>query len=148
MLQYTDIQTLSRSYIADVSFPISNIIENPIMYLANGYISIMYVARACLFSLFRDIYMLPRRQLASIGIDLNVHDFGQAERVLRVDRRIDRSFQVTQLSTVCPLYALSSRLDLREFQCPSSSRQVYRYIGKSAVLFRGQRILFLLQRRV
>lgn len=41
-------------------------------------------------------------------------------RVLRSDRRIDCSFRVTQLSTVRPFGALSSRFDLREFQCTFS----------------------------
>lgn len=114
---------------------ISNIIENPIMHLANGYISIIHAVRARPFFLFRGIYMLVTASLVRQGIDQSVHDFGSwPERVLRAGhRRIDCSFRVTQLSTVRPFDALSSRLDLREFQCASISRWVYRLIGKSCV---------------
>lgn len=115
----------------------SNIIENPIMHLANGYISIMHAAPGARpFSLFRSIYMLVTASLArQRAIDQSVHNFGsRPKRVLRADRRwIDCSFRVTQLSTVRLFDALSSRLDLREFQCASISRWVYRLIGKSHV---------------
>lgn len=49
---------------------ISNIIENPIMHLANGYTYINHACseKVCFFSLFYGIYMLVT-ELANIGID-------------------------------------------------------------------------------
>lgn len=50
MLQYTNIQTSHWSYTyCRRHISISNLIENPIMHLANGYISIMHVKKTCFF---------------------------------------------------------------------------------------------------
>lgn len=86
------------------------------MHLTNGYISIMHAAYAQAFFLFRDVYTLVKAS-SPISVSTGAHqDFGSwTDRVLRMDRWIDCSFRVTQLSAVRLFGALSSRVDLQNF---------------------------------
>lgn len=135
-----------RSYVCcSRRLSISNIIENPIMHLTNGYISIMHAAYAQAFFLFRDVYTLIKAS-SPISISTRVHqDFGSwTDRVLRMDRWIDCSFRVTQLLAVRLFGALSSRVDLQNFNVHRSPisfslfllrRYVYIHLFLSLSLF-------------